>query len=544
MRRALPALLRYTLAALALAAGVSLASGLLSGLAGGPQLQLSLAGGQAIEGDPGSPGSLAFTVSLSSPLTDTVRISYTTIDLSAQAGLDYQGLRGWLTFSPAITSQAVTVPLIGDELVESAEQFALRLFEPLSAGLAVTQALATILDDDYALLLPLASQQAALPLSGFFVDAFDNSTGWQVISVGRYSARLSGGEFHLLHADPGYNLRAIAPPGRAQVPAAYAVQALARLEADSDLAARYGLVFDYLDAARFYRFLVDPALRRWLVQKFVNNSYQTLADGSLPDHFAWQGYTRLEVERDLAAIRAYSNGLLLTELNDISYADGRIGLVVVAPSAFTGGAFAGAAFDDFAAQARPHLYQMHFSSSLAAQGWVVVSAGNFTAGVDNGEYLLRHADANFNLRSVAPPPAAALPGNYGLRVRLRLTAASNPAARYGLLFDWLDAARFYRIIIEPADHRLAVQQFASNAYQTLDTAPLPPAFDPFTMALLEIERDGVSIRVSLDNNLMIEAYDGAYQDGQAGLTAIAPLALPPGAVGEAAFDDFVITALP
>jgi aryl-phospho-beta-D-glucosidase BglC (GH1 family) len=102
------------------------------------------------EGQEGQGGTrvAAFTVSLSRASDQAVTVSYATVDGTARAGGDYTAVAGALTFAPGVTSLTVSVPILGDTLVEGDETFRVLLSNPTNASLATAQALGTIVDDD------------------------------------------------------------------------------------------------------------------------------------------------------------------------------------------------------------------------------------------------------------------------------------------------------------------------------------------------------------------------------------------------------------
>ena len=95
--------------------------------------------------------SFVFTATLSAPLTQTVTVNYATSDGTATAPSDYTATSGTLTFSPGITTQTVTVPVIGDTSLESDETFTVTLSSPNGAALGTAQGIGTILNDDTAI---------------------------------------------------------------------------------------------------------------------------------------------------------------------------------------------------------------------------------------------------------------------------------------------------------------------------------------------------------------------------------------------------------
>ena len=79
------------------------------------------------EGDTGT-NDAVFTVELSLPFEDEVKVNYTTTDGTATAAEgDYSSTSGTLTFAPGETSQTVSVAVAGDSDVEPEEQFSVEL---------------------------------------------------------------------------------------------------------------------------------------------------------------------------------------------------------------------------------------------------------------------------------------------------------------------------------------------------------------------------------------------------------------------------------
>jgi len=99
------------------------------------------------EGDSGTTPAV-FTVSLSQPSGEEVVVSYTTVGGTAIAGADYQSTSGTLTFAPGEVSQPVTVPVIGDTLIEPDEYFYVDLSNSSNACIGDGQGKGTIVDDD------------------------------------------------------------------------------------------------------------------------------------------------------------------------------------------------------------------------------------------------------------------------------------------------------------------------------------------------------------------------------------------------------------
>ncbi|HJZ90987.1 MAG TPA: Calx-beta domain-containing protein, partial [Gemmataceae bacterium] len=111
---------------------------------------ISVSDGAAWEGSPGDLTYIPFTVSLSTPATETFTVDYTTVDGSATAGLDYMPVSGTLTFNPGDTTQTVWVQVLGDYDYEGDETFSLVLSNNTGNTLIKPGGgTGTIWDDDY-----------------------------------------------------------------------------------------------------------------------------------------------------------------------------------------------------------------------------------------------------------------------------------------------------------------------------------------------------------------------------------------------------------
>ena len=91
---------------------------------------------------------IAFTVSLDAAGTRQVTVRYETENGTAEAGADFTGTDGVLTFAAGETSRTVVVPVIDDDAAEPGESFSLRLRAPVNAVLGDALGVGRITDDD------------------------------------------------------------------------------------------------------------------------------------------------------------------------------------------------------------------------------------------------------------------------------------------------------------------------------------------------------------------------------------------------------------
>ncbi|MSU20156.1 MAG: hypothetical protein EXS30_02025, partial [Pedosphaera sp.] len=108
---------------------------------------LSITDAAALEGSSGT-NQMIFTVRLSAVSSQTVTATFTTVDGSAVAGLDYVQTAGSLTVLPGTLTNVIQVPIIADAFHETNETFEVRLSEVKNARLTDGLGLGTIIDDD------------------------------------------------------------------------------------------------------------------------------------------------------------------------------------------------------------------------------------------------------------------------------------------------------------------------------------------------------------------------------------------------------------
>jgi hypothetical protein len=92
--------------------------------------------------------SAVLTLSRSATSTSGVTVNYATAAGTATAGTDYTTTSGTATFAPGSTTTTITVPVLGDTMVEPDETVFVNLTAPVSATIADAQAIVTITNDD------------------------------------------------------------------------------------------------------------------------------------------------------------------------------------------------------------------------------------------------------------------------------------------------------------------------------------------------------------------------------------------------------------
>jgi chitinase len=112
-----------------------------------PPPMISISDTSVNEGNSGT-SSAVFTVTLSSVSGKTISVNYTTANGTATSPSDYVATSGTVTLNPGQPSQSITIPVVGDTVIESNENFFVNLSNPVNVTLADSQGVGTILNDD------------------------------------------------------------------------------------------------------------------------------------------------------------------------------------------------------------------------------------------------------------------------------------------------------------------------------------------------------------------------------------------------------------
>lgn len=102
---------------------------------------------------------MSFQVSLNTVSGKTITVNYATANGTATAGEDYTAVTSTLTFTPGQTQKTINITILGDALYESAETVLLNLTPNANVTIPDTQAVGTIQDNDYGLMLPFIVKQ-------------------------------------------------------------------------------------------------------------------------------------------------------------------------------------------------------------------------------------------------------------------------------------------------------------------------------------------------------------------------------------------------
>jgi endoglucanase len=161
-------------------------------LGGAPSLPaLSIAGTSIVEGDSQNLAAL-FSVTLSKASTSTVSVAYSSNDISAKAGADYNAVSGTLVFNPGETSKTISIAVLGDWLDEANDDFSIKLSNPAGATLATAEATGTIVDNDLLPSLSIADVTVWEPSSNTGVSGYFSTSGNQIVDSSGQGVRIAG----------------------------------------------------------------------------------------------------------------------------------------------------------------------------------------------------------------------------------------------------------------------------------------------------------------------------------------------------------------
>lgn len=87
-------------------------------------------------------------VTLSTAMSQSVTVNYSTSDGTASAGSDYNAATGTVTFAPGQTSRSIPITILGDTQPEQDESFTVNFSNPSGAALSTPSVTVTLMNDD------------------------------------------------------------------------------------------------------------------------------------------------------------------------------------------------------------------------------------------------------------------------------------------------------------------------------------------------------------------------------------------------------------
>ena len=199
---------------------------------------------------------------------------------------------------------------------------------------------------------------------------------WEQIAETSATWFVQANEFHGKHIVTDRNAKAVAKVYAPQMPGSYSVEAKVKLASGSVDGARCGLLFDFMDNTRTYRFVIMPGLAtgdNWLVQERnpTLSRWDTLPGGTgRAAMFSRSDFNLLRVVRQGTSINVYLNDMTtpLWSGSDSTFVNGRAGLNIGTPVGLVAGAYVEVIFDDFLVDSLKMLNLRHagFASSSHA----------------------------------------------------------------------------------------------------------------------------------------------------------------------------------
>lgn len=176
--------------------------------------RLGIASTYTLKGNAGVSDALV-TLALCLPSTKTVQVAYATADGTALQGTDYVNTTGIATFQPGVTSQTITIPIVGDFLARGIKMFKVKLSTPSGAPIGAGAASVLIRDPNIGqTVLAMSSepgdyigeglQYLITPSDAIFAStnsanvvqfSINDGNGWTTDFAGPTTARLARGNY-------------------------------------------------------------------------------------------------------------------------------------------------------------------------------------------------------------------------------------------------------------------------------------------------------------------------------------------------------------
>ena len=179
-----------------------------------------------------------------------------------------------------------------------------------------------------------------------FEDYFTSNLGWAMSPETGASAVVADNVYLLRALNAASKVKAVSPLPAGTLPALYAVDADVRMTSGANRETGYGLLFDWINSRRFYRFNIYPDTQTWEVYLY-NDKWSLVASGSSAAILTGFDTNHLRVERIGATIRVFANGELLWEGSEDTFTNGTVGVILVAPDKLGATEYAEAAFDNY-----------------------------------------------------------------------------------------------------------------------------------------------------------------------------------------------------
>lgn len=118
--------------------------------------------------------SLIFDIVLSKSSEEPISVEANTLDITAEAGKDYEAVSHTITFNPGDTLESISVTLLTDTETEDSETFTVKLSNASNAKIGSSEATGTITDDE--------------PNSTYFMEAKIDGALWNAQVGGFFGA--------------------------------------------------------------------------------------------------------------------------------------------------------------------------------------------------------------------------------------------------------------------------------------------------------------------------------------------------------------------
>jgi hypothetical protein len=172
-----------------------------------------------------------------------------------------------------------------------------------------------------------------------------------------------------------------------------------------------------------------------------------------------------------------------------------------------------AEYDNIVLTQNPHLtlLDQNFNYYRAFNERFTGAVGAWTDDVGPTKQILRQTSTTGDARAVTRIPA----GNQNVQARISPAAfATGTGSRwFGLMARYVDANNYYYVTLR-SDNTVSLRKLVDGAIQVLDSAPLPVNLG--SSYLVRLEAVDTRLRVYVNGNFVLEAYDSTHARGAYG----------------------------
>jgi hypothetical protein len=262
----------------------------------------------------------------------------------------------------------------------------------------------------------------------------------------------------------------------------------------------FGLAVRYSDAGNYY-YVTARSTNVIQLRKIVNGVFGPIA--SAPHAVPLNRRYRLRLEAVGTLLRVYVDGNLVLQARDNAHSEGKAGVLMFRTRAD---------YDNVVVSSNPSmtLFRDDFQDG-ASPHWKPGAGSAFSVVSDGGSNVYAQASLAGDARSVTGVST----DDQILQVRAKATAFAPGGERwFGLMARYQDDRNYYYLTVRNTNV-ISLRKVVNGVVTVLDSAAL--TVTPGTWYRLRLEAIGGSLRAFVHNQLLVEANDSSFEEGQYGV---------------------------